>query len=604
MWATPNARDWKNPGASDGKRAKRKKQQGWTTDLNDQVIAWSEQFEKWKAEQMRAKKKEAPVVEPVPRGPTIAEALASLDVEPKPRGMNFAEAAAAAASTTVTTLPAYKPVSDIADQMDAISSYDVLGMYAPTLAEALEAVNNQMSDASEKLDDAIMADKVQAKAEAEKLVADMIAHAEKNRGEAEIPLEEAVELSEPPSPPAPVIPTAAMTYMTVDTGDVVLAASVLTNTLANPIKWGAKDPATGEVVEQKSWALDTLKGIIDAHRAAGWQVTEPEFKGRAEKKINVIYNAMQPDAWDGPPVLVLVREFDAVAPSIEWLLDDCLDNPDKRRLLVIGKGKPSLWWRGAWNRRTKAAIMAEPVDPAVAEAIKRCKLAFKKSEAAAVGAVGAIAEKNRTRRAFYDAMLDLVKVAPNPIRSLQHATGLGQSQCYSLLSGAEFAEKHGWLAEPPNWSSEDHVHEPFADTALPSTSSLAKAAWAVKKKPELAAEFNAQWGPLPTAAKIAEKVDGTAPVVVRLDCKMKFNEADLDENIVNAEMLRALFTTLNRLAKRGSKYAEEQRAELRKKLRSGMETGKEVRVHIKAGNLRLVFKRRIFRNSGKVPASA
>jgi hypothetical protein len=44
LWATPQARDFKNPGSLTGKRAQRKRSQGWTTDLNDQVVQWSQDY--------------------------------------------------------------------------------------------------------------------------------------------------------------------------------------------------------------------------------------------------------------------------------------------------------------------------------------------------------------------------------------------------------------------------------------------------------------------------------------------------------------------------------------------------------------------------------
>lgn len=50
VWATPQARDYKNPGSLTGPRARRKRSQGWTTDLNDQVVQWSQDFEKWKSQ--------------------------------------------------------------------------------------------------------------------------------------------------------------------------------------------------------------------------------------------------------------------------------------------------------------------------------------------------------------------------------------------------------------------------------------------------------------------------------------------------------------------------------------------------------------------------
>jgi DNA (cytosine-5)-methyltransferase 1 len=40
LWPTPNARDEKSPGSPTGKRAQRKKEKGWTTDLND-AATWA-----------------------------------------------------------------------------------------------------------------------------------------------------------------------------------------------------------------------------------------------------------------------------------------------------------------------------------------------------------------------------------------------------------------------------------------------------------------------------------------------------------------------------------------------------------------------------------
>jgi hypothetical protein len=40
FWATPNARDVKNPGSPDGERSRRKADLGWTIDLNDQSAHW------------------------------------------------------------------------------------------------------------------------------------------------------------------------------------------------------------------------------------------------------------------------------------------------------------------------------------------------------------------------------------------------------------------------------------------------------------------------------------------------------------------------------------------------------------------------------------
>lgn len=39
-WASPQARDYKNPSSQDGERAQRKLAQEWTVDLNDQAAYW------------------------------------------------------------------------------------------------------------------------------------------------------------------------------------------------------------------------------------------------------------------------------------------------------------------------------------------------------------------------------------------------------------------------------------------------------------------------------------------------------------------------------------------------------------------------------------
>lgn len=49
QWATPNARDDKNPGSPDGPRAQRKAELGYTVDLNDQAAMWgTPRAEEWK----------------------------------------------------------------------------------------------------------------------------------------------------------------------------------------------------------------------------------------------------------------------------------------------------------------------------------------------------------------------------------------------------------------------------------------------------------------------------------------------------------------------------------------------------------------------------
>lgn len=40
-WATPNARDTHNPSTEDSARSQRKREQGWTVDLNEQAAWWN-----------------------------------------------------------------------------------------------------------------------------------------------------------------------------------------------------------------------------------------------------------------------------------------------------------------------------------------------------------------------------------------------------------------------------------------------------------------------------------------------------------------------------------------------------------------------------------
>lgn len=41
LWATPNARDAHNPSESDSERARRKRDEGWMIDLNEQAAWWN-----------------------------------------------------------------------------------------------------------------------------------------------------------------------------------------------------------------------------------------------------------------------------------------------------------------------------------------------------------------------------------------------------------------------------------------------------------------------------------------------------------------------------------------------------------------------------------
>jgi hypothetical protein len=82
FWATPNARDVKNPGAPDGDREQRKHEAGWTVDLNDQGVRWpTPTVRDWKAETGLENRKEF-------HGPSLSQFvyLSSLPAPATPAG--------------------------------------------------------------------------------------------------------------------------------------------------------------------------------------------------------------------------------------------------------------------------------------------------------------------------------------------------------------------------------------------------------------------------------------------------------------------------------------------------------------------------------------
>lgn len=148
----------------------------------------------------------------------------------------------------------------------------------------------------------------------------------------------------------------------------------------------------------------------------------------------------------------------------------------------------------------------------------------------------------------------------------------GRSQAHNIAGALDLAERAQLLTAPPEWN-EQHAHEPFEQSPIPDLANMAAAEQIFGERqlphyPRLQAAWikMAKEGRLPSKRQMARARQNRHPINVQLDCRAKFMEPDVDEEIVSRETLRCVFHCLARLEKAGSESCRRTLTELRARL--------------------------------------
>lgn len=186
-------------------------------------------------------------------------------------------------------------------------------------------------------------------------------------------------------------------------------------------------------------------------------------------------------------------------------------------------------------------------------------------------------ERNRCKRRLMLAVREL-DATGGDICDIGAAAGVQESQSYNIWTAWEFAERAKLLDKPTDW---DATHSgSFLDHPIPDFANMMSAEHAFSKHHQndpriLALQERylkmAKEGRLPSKRQIEREIKGKNSVKIRLDCRERNDDPDVDETVLAHCVLRGIYTSLRPLAKAGSARAAAMLQSLNEKLKTAVE---------------------------------
>ena len=186
-------------------------------------------------------------------------------------------------------------------------------------------------------------------------------------------------------------------------------------------------------------------------------------------------------------------------------------------------------------------------------------------------------ERNRCKRRLMLAVREL-DATGGDICDLRRAAGVQESQSYNLWTAWEFAERAKLLDKPADWEA---THSgSFFDHPIPDFANMMSAEHAFSKHHKddsriLALQERylkmAMEGRLPSKRQIEREINGKNLIRIRLDCRERNDDPDVDETVLARCVLRGIYTSLRPLAKAGSARAAAMLKTLNEKMKDAVE---------------------------------